>query len=157
MSGYIPTSSLTPVLSGIGEFDASVLGRPGYSREEVLFNLFTSTWGFLVDREQVSAFNTSFNCHDCFSIVLPGRFDKIVPSPGKGRIRPFDEENGGELYVVDNAPGYYFELNTGTFNGEKEVFLSQECRVYPVGTAALAICAKNVDDAIIYGINFPNK
>lgn len=152
ISEYIQISAVEPITGGMGAFNASLVVREdiGHSRDDLLLNLFTSTWGFLGDRESVAPFPPSSlpcqNSQNCLSVTMPGRLDDLFPSP----LYVGEEPSASVSYVVDNVPSYQFEFDIA----EEEIsdFDGSQCRRYNVGDTVLAICAKTIDNALIYGI-----
>lgn len=142
---FIPTTDAEVVNSGFGKFNASLVD--GVDPDQIVLSLLIQTGSFLLDNADIITFRP-FNpaCEssggDCFSVVLPGSL------PSGLNISP-DHKNDGIVYIVENAPGLQLDFYTGP----QLLFQEPDCRIYATGTTALAVCLKNVNDSLSFGIH----
>lgn len=141
---FIPITDAEVVNTGFGKFNASQV--VGVDPDQIVLSLLIQTGSFLIDNNDIITFRP-FNpaCEstggDCFSIVMPGAL------PSNLDISP-DHKNDGIVYIVDNAPGLQLDFYTGP----QLSFQEPDCRIYAAGTSALALCLKNVNDSLSFGI-----
>jgi hypothetical protein len=147
---FAPTSAPSPVIAGVGKFNESTIkfDVSDNSRDDLILNLFTSTWGLLGDRQGAAPFPpASPSCqtsNDCLSIIMPGRLDIIEPSPTDSASDMFARA----AFVVENTQAYHFEFDSVEVESS---FDPSNCRRYAVENTAVGICARNLGDTIVYG------
>jgi hypothetical protein len=141
--GFVPITPATSIVAGIGTLNYTVVGP--LTPSEVAFIFATNTYGFLSDPTLVIQFppvtSACRSSDNCLSVFRPGGLNNVRP-----KLLLPQELNGGSIYVTQNAPGYQFEFYPGQL-----VFSQSDCHAYQAGNTALAICLRNIDNALSIG------
>ena len=105
------------------------------------------TLGFLTDQTSVvSTTPSNSSCTsagECLSYLLPGGLYRTNPNPANTTTKV----NGGEIYIVESAPGYQVDFAYGPPN----MFQWSDCHIFPVNETAIAFCLKTVNYDLFAG------
>ena len=139
-----PPSNQIHVISGMPEFNASIIGErpPDDLATMALVSLVTLL------RDPTIAFpypmSTQFDCtiadDECFSYIMPGRLDEIILTDTSKKLVDSPHRDAA-WFIAEAAPAYnleYFPLQ------DDVVFEDSDCRIYPTAFQTIKVCLNNI-------------
>lgn len=130
------------VVNGYGNFNISRVY--GTDPNSVVLSFLLRTASFLISATTVASippFTAACKLAgpNCISIVMPGEMPSGVYNTTS------DSES---VYIVIDAPGYQLEF----YIDSTASFSEADCHIYGAGTTPLALCFRNINNTLSFGI-----